>query len=71
MDTMVLDSEIVTAPPNTAEAWPVWRLVTEGVATLAEIERHWWLEDVFDANEALDVIDRQRKRGPRDWGPPL
>lgn len=27
----------------------------ERVATLEELDRHWCLEDVLDANEALDV----------------
>lgn len=44
-------------PPNIADEWAVWRLVTEGVATLEEIERAWWIEDVLDANEALDVLE--------------
>lgn len=44
-------------PPNIGEEWAVWRLVTEGVATLQEIETAWWIEDVLDANEALDVLE--------------
>ncbi len=35
--------------------WPIWRLVLDEKATLAEIEQHWSLSDVLDANEALDV----------------
>lgn len=33
----------------------MWRLVLEGVGTLTEIEAHWSITDVLDANEALDV----------------
>jgi hypothetical protein len=43
-------------PPNVRDEWPVWRVVAEGLGTLAEIERHWWIEDVLDANEAIDVM---------------
>ncbi len=35
----------------------MWRLVVEQVATLQEIDEHWTIEDVLDANEALDVFD--------------
>lgn len=52
-------------PPNIGDEWPVWRLVVEGVATLDEIERAWWVEDVLDANEALDVAELTRGRGRR------
>lgn len=68
---MILDSErkLITLPPNTAVDWPVWRVVSEGMATLSEIERHWWIEDVLDANEVLDVLEqaKPRRRSP-DWG---
>lgn len=40
----------------------IWRLVLEKVATLAEIEQHWTLLDVGDANEALDLKDEQERR---------
>ena len=33
----------------------IWRPILEGVATLNEIEKYWSLEDVFLANQALDV----------------
>lgn len=42
--------------PNTAPTWPVWRLVAARVASLHEIDTHWTLSDVLDANEALDVL---------------
>jgi len=35
--------------------WPVWRLVVQHVASLEELERWWSIEDVADANEALDA----------------
>ena len=34
--------------------WYVWRLVVEQVATLRELDDHWCMSDVLDANEALD-----------------
>lgn len=34
----------------------------EGVATLHEIETHWHLGDVLDANEALDVYAAARRQ---------
>jgi len=33
----------------------VWRVVLSGKATLTEIETQWSLDDLMDANEALDV----------------
>lgn len=51
-------------PPNVRDEWPVWRVVAEGLGTLAEIERHWWVEDVLDACEAIDVrIAANPRRG--------
>ncbi len=35
--------------------WSVWRVVTGGAATLSEIESHWSIDDLADANEALDI----------------
>lgn len=46
----------------------MWRLVLDGVATLHEIETHWSIADVLDANEALDVqadVSEWRKRTDR------
>lgn len=54
--------------PNTDDDWHVWRLVLDGVATLHEIETHWSITDVLDANEALDVqadVSEWRKRTDR------
>ncbi|MCA9681135.1 MAG: hypothetical protein KC457_03000 [Myxococcales bacterium] len=52
--------------PNVGDAWPVWRLVLDGHVSLTEIERHWHLEHVFDANEAMDVAAdvAAARRGP-------
>jgi hypothetical protein len=33
----------------------VWRPIVEGLATLEEIDTHWSLTDLLDANDALDV----------------
>jgi hypothetical protein len=35
--------------------WPLWRLVLEKVATKQELDTHWSIDDVADANEALDA----------------
>ena len=35
--------------------WPIWRLVVDEKATLSEIAAAWSIDDVLDANEALDV----------------
>jgi hypothetical protein len=43
-------------PPNVGDDWPVWRAIEGGFGTLTEIERHWWVEHVLDANEAYDVF---------------
>lgn len=37
--------------------WPVWRVILAGAGSLEEIERHWSVDDLADANEALDVRD--------------
>lgn len=36
---------------------PAWRLVIGKVATLAEIDTHWSLDDMLDANAVLDMQD--------------
>ena len=46
---------------NVGPEWPVWRLVVEGVATLSEVDTHWTLTDVLDANEALDAYAVARR----------
>lgn len=44
----------------------VWRLVTEKVASLQEIDEHWCIDDVFKANAMLDlkiaISDAQAKK---------
>jgi len=40
----------------------VWRLVTGRVATLAEIETHWSVTDLIDANDVLDAIDEAQQQ---------
>jgi hypothetical protein len=35
--------------------WCIWRLVTGRVASLQEIDTHYDIVEVFDANEALDL----------------
>lgn len=32
-----------------------WRPILEGIATLEEINRSWTINDLADANEALDI----------------
>lgn len=40
----------------------IWRLVIAKVATLQEIETHYSLVDVLDANEALDIEQEAQRR---------
>jgi hypothetical protein len=35
--------------------WSVWRPILAGCATLQEVELHWSIDDLADANEALDI----------------
>jgi hypothetical protein len=42
--------------------WPVWRLVVNRIASLAEIEGSWCLRDVILANEAMDVQDEIERK---------
>lgn len=34
----------------------MWRLVSKQWATLQELETHWSIDDVADANDALDAM---------------
>lgn len=44
----------------------MWRVVTERIATLTEVETSWSLADLYDANDALDAIaDAQRAESER------
>ncbi len=36
--------------------WIVWRVVGNRIATLEEIDRHYDLIDLLDANETLDLF---------------
>jgi hypothetical protein len=51
--------------------WDVWRIVTSGKvqATLHEIETHWSIVDIFDANQVLNAFaiaeEEQRERSKR------
>ena len=47
----------------------MWRLVTERVATLAEIDGHWTLEDIYKANALLDMqADIRAANAPKPRG---
>ena len=39
---------------------PAWRIWAEGRATLTELETSWSLEDVYDANDILTMMDAQQ-----------
>lgn len=41
--------------PAIEEEWPVWRLVLERVATLAELDTAWSLDDLVRGNLALTL----------------
>lgn len=43
------------SPGRSNIEWSIWRPVTAKIATLAEIETHWSIDDLADANEALDI----------------
>lgn len=40
----------------------MWRLVVERIATLQEIETHYSVDDVLQANEALDLKREAQER---------
>jgi len=33
----------------------IWRPIIEGIVTLQEMDEHWTINDLADANEALDI----------------
>ena len=37
--------------------WFVWRVVVSGLATLRDIDEHWTIKDLIDANAILDTQD--------------
>ncbi len=39
----------------------IWRCVVRRVATLHEIEQYWDICDLYDANEALDLVDESER----------
>lgn len=45
---------LVDLAPSSVD-WRIWRIVISKHATLQEIETHWSIDDLCDANEALDV----------------
>ncbi len=50
--------------------WSIWRVVLENLATLEEVETHWSIHDLQEANEVLDYreyvrsmeIEKMRRR---------
>lgn len=42
------------------EMWPIDRLVVERVATLAELETTWSIDDVVRVGHALDALQAAR-----------
>lgn len=44
----MLDSEL-------QEEWAIWRLITNKIATLKEINEHYTYEDILKANAMLDM----------------
>lgn len=36
--------------------WLIWKPVVAGYGTLAEVHERWTLDDLLDANEAIDVV---------------
>lgn len=36
------------------EEWPIWRLVTEKIVSLKELDERWTTRDIFKANAILD-----------------
>lgn len=47
-------------------SWFIWRPVIRQIATYAEIMRHWTLNDLYDAHEALDLQDAADEHY-QDW----
>lgn len=49
---------------------PAWRIWAEGRATLSELETSWSLEDVYDANDVLTMMDAQQAEQPKSGQAP-
>ena len=45
--------------------WPCWRLVKERMATKEELETHWSIDDIVQANEVLDAWADAERRARR------
>jgi hypothetical protein len=43
----------------------VWRLVHKRIATVQEIDTHWSLVDVMQANLSLDAIEAAEERAQK------
>jgi hypothetical protein len=52
-------------PPHLIDEWPVWRIITAGMATLQEIDTHWTLIDVDNANDVLDLQQQLEEAGEK------
>jgi len=46
--------------------WDIWRVITSKIATKTEIEEHWTLSDIADANEALDIEGEMQAHQDKD-----
>ena len=47
---------------------PVWRIWAEGRASLHELETTWSLEDVYNANDVLIMMEAQNAERARPKG---
>jgi hypothetical protein len=45
---------------------PAWRLISEGFATLEELETRWSLDDVAKANAVLDYRAAQEEAARKE-----
>ncbi len=45
--------------------WMVWRVVSERIATLREIETYYDLVDLMDAHAVLDIKDQLEEKAAR------
>lgn len=46
----------------------IWRVVTRQIATLSEINKNWDINDLYDGNEALDIMDEAERRAAEKAG---
>jgi len=40
----------------------IWRLVANRIATLQEIDTHYDIVEIWDANETLDILEEAEQR---------